>query len=135
MRTKHKSIRRILVLCCLGMLISLGLAPSAQAQRKWLSFGWEENHHEEREHARFARERGYQNGYTEGSNHGRIDGSRGFAFDYANKRDYQVADEGFRREYGDRFAYQEGYRDGFARGYESSYQAAVDERHSYWHRR
>ena len=131
MRTQRKLFRRILGLSCLSVLMSVGLAGSAQAQRGFF-FGWQDRHHEEREH-QIARDRGYQNGYAEGLRHGRLDGSRGFAFDYVDKRDYQEAEKGFRGELENRFAYQEGFRNGFARGYERGYHATTaEDTNHYW---
>jgi hypothetical protein len=64
---------------------------------------------------------GYDNGYHEGLEHGAQDAREGRRFDYRRDSDYRHADEGYRRDYGDRDDYQRAYREGFAAGYTDAF--------------
>jgi hypothetical protein len=69
----------------------------------------------------------YDNGFREGVAHGEHDARDRRGFRVEREGDYRHADDGYRREYGDR----EFYRQSFRRGYEAGY------RHGYerWARR
>ena len=47
-----------------------------------------------------ARRFGYDNGFREGRKEGEKDGRRGDPYRYQDERDFQRADQGYRREYG-----------------------------------
>lgn len=72
------------------------------------------------------RGRGYQDpafarGYSEGYKSGLDDGRDRDRYDPVRHRDYRDADDGYRREYGSKQAYENNYRSGFRQGYEEGY--------------
>lgn len=68
-----------------------------------------------------ARQIAYDNGYREGMNHGQIAVRDRRPFDLEREKDYRNADEGYRREYGNKDRYREEFRRGFAEGYHAAY--------------
>jgi hypothetical protein len=64
----------------------------------------------------------YDNGYREGMNHGQNAVRDRRPFDLEREKDYRNADEGYRREYGNKDRYREDFRRGFAEGYRVAYQ-------------
>ena len=64
----------------------------------------------------------YQNGYNEGIEHGQIAVRDRRPFDLQRETDYRNADEGYRREYGNKDRYREEFRRGFAEGYHAAYE-------------
>jgi hypothetical protein len=68
-----------------------------------------------------ARRIAYDHGYREGLGRGQADARRGQPFGYHNVRDFQRADKGYHRSYGDRERYRQIFRDGYAAGYSDGY--------------
>lgn len=69
-----------------------------------------------------ARQIAYDNGYREGMDHGQNAARSRKPFDLEREKDYRNADEGYRREYGNRDRYREEFRRGFAEGYHRAYE-------------
>ena len=67
------------------------------------------------------RREAYDNGYRQGLEQGGRDGRGGDRFEYRDERDFQRADYGYRRSFGDRERYQQTFRAGFADGYTAGY--------------
>ncbi|PYR33414.1 MAG: hypothetical protein DMF90_20935 [Acidobacteria bacterium] len=67
----------------------------------------------------------HQNGYHEGREAGEQDARRGRSFSFDRHGDWRHADEGYRREYGDREFYRHEFREGFQAGYTASYNGRV----------
>jgi hypothetical protein len=65
--------------------------------------------------------RAYDNGYREGLTRGRDDARRGRQFSYARDNEYRDADNGYRRQDGDRDAYHRSFRQGFEAGYTEAF--------------
>ena len=63
----------------------------------------------------------HQNGYREGREAGEKDGRRGRPFAFDRHGDWRDADDGYRREYGDREFYRHEFREGFRAGYTEAY--------------
>jgi flagellar biosynthesis/type III secretory pathway protein FliH len=63
----------------------------------------------------------YDEGYREGLKRGEQDGRRGARFAYQDERDFQRADKGYHRSFGDRERYRQVFRDGYASGYSDGY--------------
>jgi hypothetical protein len=61
--------------------------------------------------------RAYDVGYREGIQQGENDARRNRDFSYQRHNEYRDADNGYRREYGDREVYRRSYRQGFQTGY------------------
>jgi flagellar biosynthesis/type III secretory pathway protein FliH len=68
-----------------------------------------------------ARRIAYDHGYREGLARGQADARRGQRYGYQNVRDFQRADKGYHRSYGDRERYRQIFRDGYAAGYSEGY--------------
>jgi hypothetical protein len=66
----------------------------------------------------------HQNGYHEGREAGEKDARRGRSFSIDRHNDWRDADEGYRREYGDRGFYRREFREGFRAGYSDGYNAS-----------
>ena len=67
------------------------------------------------------RREAYDNGYRQGLEDGGRDGWQGDRFEYRDERDFQRADYGYHRGFGDRERYRQSFRAGFADGYASGY--------------
>ena len=67
------------------------------------------------------RREAFDNGYRQGLEEGGKDGRQGDRFEYRDERDFQRADYGYRRGFGDRERYQQSFRAGFVEGYTSAY--------------
>ena len=63
----------------------------------------------------------YDRGYREGVQEGEKDGRSRDGFRYQDERDYQRADAGYQRSYGDIDRYRQAFRAGFADGYSSGF--------------
>ncbi len=63
----------------------------------------------------------YDNGYREGFKHGSKDGRHNRDFRIDRDGDYRSADDGYRREYGDREFYRMTFRRGYETGYRDGY--------------
>lgn len=63
----------------------------------------------------------YERGFREGIDEGERDGRSRDAFRYQDERDFQRADSGYHRSYGDRDRYRENFRSGFVNGYGEGY--------------
>jgi hypothetical protein len=68
-----------------------------------------------------ARSIAFNNGYQEGLHHGEQAARDRRPFNLEREKDYRKADEGYRREYGDRNFYRDEFRRGFAQGYQEAY--------------
>jgi hypothetical protein len=65
----------------------------------------------------------HQNGYHEGREAGETDARRGRSFSFDRHDDWRDADEGYKRQYGDREFYRHEFREGFSAGYTEAYNA------------
>ena len=63
----------------------------------------------------------FENGYREGLREGQRDGQRRGTFAFRDEREFQRADEGYHRSYGDRERYRQAFRTGYAEGYADGY--------------
>lgn len=63
----------------------------------------------------------YDQGYRQGVREGEKDARAGDRFAYQDERDYQRADRGYHRRYGDRGRYRQLFREGYAAGYSEAY--------------
>lgn len=63
----------------------------------------------------------YDNGYREGRRHGEEDARHRRDFRIDRDGDYRHADDGYRREYGDRDFYRQSFRRGYELGYRQGY--------------
>ena len=68
-----------------------------------------------------ARRTAYDAGYREGVKEGENDGRRGDRFDYQDEREFQRADRGYHRSFGDRERYRQIFRDGYIAGYRETF--------------
>lgn len=66
---------------------------------------------------------GYNRGYDDGYKEGGKDGRRGERFSFWDEGRYRNGDRGYRRNYGPRWQYSDGYRNGFEAGYRRGYAA------------
>jgi hypothetical protein len=66
-----------------------------------------------------------QNGYQDGLRSGQEDRRYNRRGEYLNTNEYRNGLSGYRSEFGDRNAYQQGYRDAFRRGYEEGYRSTT----------
>ncbi|HZP48197.1 MAG TPA: hypothetical protein VFB07_06680 [Vicinamibacterales bacterium] len=72
-----------------------------------------------REVERIAHDRGFRDGREAGEK----DGRRGRSFSFDRHDDWRDADDGYRRDYGDREFYRREFREGFRAGYTEGYNA------------
>jgi hypothetical protein len=63
----------------------------------------------------------YNNGFHEGQEAGDQDRRSGRRYDPDRHSDWRYADEGYRRDYGDRDSYRRSFRSGFEAGYSRAY--------------
>lgn len=63
----------------------------------------------------------HDQGYREGVKAGENDARRGERFGYQDEREFDRADRGYHRSYGDRNRYRQLFRDGYAAGYSDGY--------------
>jgi hypothetical protein len=63
----------------------------------------------------------YDNGYREGRSHGEHDARDRRDYRVDRDGDYRHADDGYRREYGDRDFYRQSFRRGYEVGYREGY--------------
>jgi flagellar biosynthesis/type III secretory pathway protein FliH len=68
-----------------------------------------------------ARRIAYDEGYRDGLKEGENDARRGDRFDFQDERNFQRADKGYHRTYGDRERYRQVFRDGYTVGYREGY--------------
>lgn len=68
-----------------------------------------------------ARSAAFNNGYQEGLRHGEQAARDRQPYNMEREKDYRKADDGYRREYGDRNLYRDEFRRGFAQGYQQAY--------------
>jgi hypothetical protein len=68
-----------------------------------------------------ARRAAYDNGFREGAREGEKDGRQRDRFEYRDERDFQRADTGYRRNFGDVERYRQSFRAGFVDGYSQGY--------------
>jgi hypothetical protein len=71
-----------------------------------------------------ARSVAFNNGYQDGLRRGQDAARDRRAFDIEREKEYRKADDGYRREYGDRNFYRDEFRRGFAQGYQEGYSRA-----------
>jgi hypothetical protein len=72
-----------------------------------------------REIQRVARDRGFRDGRAAGEK----DARRGRSFAFDRHDDWRDADDGYRRDYGDKDFYRREFREGFRAGYTDGYNA------------
>lgn len=106
-------------------LAAVSMLPSAcMAQYRPHGYGYGHERH------RDAYSAGYDRGYQEGARHGRVDGHRHDSYNFWHDREYREADAGYRRHYGSRHRYSEGFQRGYERGYRRTFDVARrDHRH------
>jgi flagellar biosynthesis/type III secretory pathway protein FliH len=68
-----------------------------------------------------ARRAAYDQGYREGLKEGEKDGRRGDRYSYQDEREFQRADRGYHRSFGDRERYRQIFRDGYTAGYSEAF--------------
>ena len=68
-----------------------------------------------------ARRAAYDNGFREGAREGEKDGRQRDRFEYRDERDFQRADVGYHRNFGDVKRYRQSFRAGFVDGYSQGY--------------
>lgn len=68
-----------------------------------------------------ARRVGYDNGFREGLKEGEKDGRKGDRYQIQDERDFQRADHGYKKGYGNVDLYRQAFRAGFADGYADGY--------------
>jgi hypothetical protein len=97
-------------------ILSVGVltAAPACASGSYASYGGQRDY---RDFERVA----YDNGYREGLRHGRDDGEHRRDFRVDRDGDYRHADDGYRREYGDKEFYRRAFRRGYETGYREGY--------------
>ena len=95
----------------------LSLAIAAPAGAQWTRPDSRYGYGSTSEVRRIAYDRGYREGITEGEKDGR---SRD-AYRYEDERDFQRADIGYYRSYGDPERYRVNFRSGFVEGYADGY--------------
>lgn len=67
---------------------------------------------------------GLDKGYSEGLREGRRDGERHRGYRFSDDRRFRRGDAGYRRSFGPRYEYVQGYRSGYERGYRAGYEAS-----------
>jgi hypothetical protein len=72
---------------------------------------------------------GYQRGREDGFEHGARDARRRRSLDFAHDKEYRRGDAGYRRSYGPKPVYANGYRRGYEEGYRRAYRSAYASRH------
>lgn len=107
-------MKRLFLVPVLG---ALAFAVASPASAQWGRPDSRPSYGYSAEMRRVAYDRGFREGVTEGEKDGR---SRD-PFRYQDERDFQRADAGYRREYGDIDRYRVTFRQGFADGYEEGY--------------
>ncbi|HXW06105.1 MAG TPA: hypothetical protein VD833_12790 [Vicinamibacterales bacterium] len=68
-----------------------------------------------------ARRGAYDSGYREGLKEGEHDARRNERYEFRDERDWQRADRGYHRSFGDRERYRYAFRSGFEAGYADGY--------------
>jgi flagellar biosynthesis/type III secretory pathway protein FliH len=68
-----------------------------------------------------ARRTAYDQGYREGIKEGEKDGRKSERFNYQDEREFQRADRGYNRSFGDRERYRQIFRDGYTAGYSEAF--------------
>jgi hypothetical protein len=68
-----------------------------------------------------ARRSAYDEGYRRGLQEGEKDARQGDRYGYQDEREFQRADRGYNRRFGDRERYRQVFRDGYAAGYSDSF--------------
>ena len=101
-------------------LSALALAAPAAAQFARAD-AWRPSYRDDRAPYYQARRAAYDNGYREGVKEGEKDGRSRDRFEFQDEKDFQRADVGYHREYGDRERYRQSFRSGFADGYADGY--------------
>ena len=65
----------------------------------------------------------HENGYREGREAGEKDGRKGRSFSFDRHDEWRDADEGYRRDFGEKDFYRREFREGFRAGYTEGYNA------------
>src|SRR5687767_11440550 len=109
---QRDAMLRTLRLVPAAMLIAAGCASTACASQVYGQRGG---------YYRNVDQRAYDNGYRDGIRQGTNDGRRGRNYSYNRHDEYRDADDGYRRNTGDREFYRRSYRQGFQTGYNEGY--------------
>jgi hypothetical protein len=99
-----------------GALSLAGLAAPAEAIDWRDIFGGSDRYYD-RDPGRIA----YDEGYRDGIDKGERDGRKGERYSLRRHGDYRDADDGYRRQFGPKHAYQRVYRRAFEAGYRRAY--------------
>lgn len=102
MRNTHRYLSAALLMAAVSIA-----APACAAQ----TYGYRGGAYREIER------RAYDNGYHEGTEAGQKDARKNRSFSMERHDEFRDADEGYRRDYGDRDLYRRAFRDGFRAGY------------------
>jgi hypothetical protein len=76
--------------------------------------------------------RAYDNGYREGVKDGQHDGRDRRRYEPTRHDDWRDADDGYRREYGDKNYYRRSFRTGYEAGYSEGYRQSDGYRYRRW---
>jgi hypothetical protein len=105
----------------------LGLAMATLAPTA--SFAdWRDDHRYRDRRSDFAFQRGFDRGQEDGRKEGWRDGRERDREGLWQQKDYRDADNGYKRQFGSRHQYGEGYRRGYAEAYRQAFRSAA-ERH------
>ncbi len=112
------TIRFIPAFALLGALVAAPACASGSYVYRGDRGGYEYGRNT-RELERVARERGYRAGREAGEK----DGRHGRSFSFDRHDEWRDADDGYRRDFGDRDFYRREFREGFRAGYTDGYNA------------
>jgi hypothetical protein len=79
-------------------------------------------------------QRAYEQGHRKGFDRGRDDARHGRPQQYEQYKEYRNADDGYRRDDGDRDSYRGVFRQGFRDGYAQAFKERGDRNDRYWRR-
>jgi hypothetical protein len=108
-----------------ALMALLAAAPACAQTYGNGGYGRYPDRYPDRGYAREIERRAYDKGYREGLEEGRNDARRNRDFAPARHNEYRDADDGYRRDYGDREFYRRTYRRGFDTGYRESYERNI----------
>ena len=106
-------------LSALGLVAALGVAPAC-ASGQYVYRG-DRPYYGGGGYGREVERIAHENGYREGLKAGEKDGRKGRSFQFDRHDDWRDADDGYRRDYGDREFYRHEFREGFRAGYTEAY--------------
>jgi hypothetical protein len=108
-------------------LAAVSLAPVASFADRY-----DDYYRDGRRHDNNAFQRGVDRGQEEGRKDGWNDGRQRERFNIFGQRDYHNGDAGYKRWYGPRSEYVEGFRRGYEESYRQAYRSAATRYHRGW---